>query len=115
MGTVGGKVGCGAALVAGLPVFALLMFMNFYGDCAGDPRCHEGEGLRFLIVLGSVSAVAAAAGFGVRFVVNKLGVLKSDREECPLWLWWFGWPALSNSDSIYLPTPGRPDAPDGRG
>lgn len=71
MGTVGGKVGCGAALVAGLPAFGLLMFTNFYGDCAGDPRCHEGEDLRFLLILAAVAVVAAVAGFGVRFVVNR--------------------------------------------
>ena len=72
MGTIGGKVGCGAALVAGLPVYGLLMFMNFYGDCAGDPRCHDGEGLRFYLILAAVAAVAAAVGLGVRFVVNRL-------------------------------------------
>lgn len=72
MGTVGGKVGCGAALVAGLLAFAPLMFWNFYGDCGPDPdpRCGQGEDLRFLIVLAIVAAVAAAVGFGVRFVVN---------------------------------------------
>lgn len=72
MGTVGGKVGCGAALVAGLPVFGLLMFMNFYGDCAGGPGCGAGDGLRFSLILAAVAAVAAVVGFGVRFVVNRL-------------------------------------------
>jgi hypothetical protein len=74
MGTVGGKVGCGAALVVGLPLFGLLMFLNFYPTCgpADGPGCGEGDGLRFLIVLGIVAAVAAAVGLGVRFLVNRL-------------------------------------------
>lgn len=72
MGTIGGKAGCAAALVAGLLVFAPLMFLNFYGDCAGEPRCGEGEGLRFLLVVAVVAAVAAATGIAVRTFVNWL-------------------------------------------
>ena len=72
MGTIGGKVGCGAALVAGLLVFGPLMFVNFYGDCAGVPGCHDGEDLRFLMIIGIVAAVAATAGLGVRALVNRL-------------------------------------------
>jgi hypothetical protein len=72
MGTIGGKIGCGAALVAGLLAFAPLMFMSFYGDCAGGPGCHDGEDVRFLLILGAAAAVAAGAGFGVRWLVNRL-------------------------------------------
>lgn len=72
MGTIGGKVGCGSALVAGILAFAPLMFISFYGDCAGEPACHEGESLRFLIVAGIAAAVAAAVGLGVRALVNCL-------------------------------------------
>jgi hypothetical protein len=72
MGTVGGKVGCGAALVAGLLAFGPLLFMSFYGDCGGEASCTEGDGVCFLMVAGIVAAVAAAAGFATRFAVNKL-------------------------------------------
>lgn len=72
MGTIGGKMGCGAALVAGFLVSAPLMFLNFYGDCAGEPACNDGEGLRFLMVACITAAVAAAAGFGVRALVNSV-------------------------------------------
>lgn len=74
MGTIGGKVGCGAALVVGMPLLGLLMFLALYPTCgpADGPRCGEGDGLRFLIVLGIVAAVAAAVGLGVRFLVNRL-------------------------------------------
>lgn len=74
MGTLGGKVGCGAALVVGLPVFALLGFLALYPACGPNdgPRCGEGDGLRLLIVVAIGAAVAAAAGLGVRFVVNRL-------------------------------------------
>jgi hypothetical protein len=72
MGTIGGKVGGGAALVAGMLGFPPLMFWNFYGDGTADPRRVEGEGIAFLIVPGSVAAVAAAVGSGVRFVVDRM-------------------------------------------
>ena len=74
MGTIGGKMGCAAALMAGLPVFGLLMFLNFYPTCGPDagPGCGAGDGLRFLIVAGIAGAVAAAAGLGARFLVNRL-------------------------------------------
>lgn len=70
-GTLGGKLGCLAAAILGLPLWSILWFLSFYGDCGpGDP-CHDGEGLRALLVIAVVAAVASAVGFGVCAIVNR--------------------------------------------
>ncbi|HEX8643544.1 MAG TPA: hypothetical protein VF702_06480 [Allosphingosinicella sp.] len=72
MGTIGGKIGCAAAAAIGVPLFVLLGFLRFYGDCLDEPACHDGEGVAWLAIIGVTAAAAAAIGFGVRSIVNRL-------------------------------------------
>jgi membrane protein DedA with SNARE-associated domain len=70
-GTLGGKLGCFAAALTGLALWAALWFLSFYGTChEGDP-CRRGEGRRALIVIGIVAVVATVVGLFVRSVVNR--------------------------------------------
>lgn len=70
-GTVGGKLGCLFSAVVGIPLFSILFFLSFYGECGeGDP-CHKGEDLRLLLIIGIVAAVSAAVGFTTRSIVNR--------------------------------------------
>ena len=70
--TLGGKLGCLAGFLAGLPVWAVLMFLAFYGDCFHSEQCHRGEGLRFLLVILLTLAVAVPVGLLARKLVNAL-------------------------------------------
>jgi hypothetical protein len=69
--TLGGKLGCLAGTVAGLPVLFVLMFLAFYGDCFDNEQCHRGEGLRFLLVILLTVAVAVPVGLLTRRLVNR--------------------------------------------
>jgi len=72
MGTIGGKIGCAAAAAVGLPLFLLLGFLRFYGDCLDEPACHEGEDVAWLAIVVAVGATAVAVGMAVRYVANRL-------------------------------------------
>jgi hypothetical protein len=77
-GTIGGKLGCLAATLVGLPLWGVLWFLSFYGHCGPSDPCRDGQGARILFVLAVVAAVAAVVGFMVRLMVNKR--LDRDRE-----------------------------------
>ena len=68
--TLGGKLGCLAASVVGLPIFSVLLFLAFYGDCFDSEQCHRGEGLRFLLVIVLTLGVAVPVGLLTRKFVN---------------------------------------------
>ena len=68
--TLGGKLGCLAGALVGLPVLGTLMFLAFYGDCFDSEQCHRGEGLRFLAIIVLTLAVAIPVGLLTRKLVN---------------------------------------------
>lgn len=68
--TIGGKLGCLAATLVGLPVFGAALFLLLYGDCFESYRCHQGEGLRFLVAVLLTVAFAAPVGLLTRKLVN---------------------------------------------
>jgi len=70
-GTIGGKLGCLAATLVGLPVFGFLMFLSFYGNCGQNDPCQDGQGVRFFVVFGVTAAVSAVVGFTIRSMCNK--------------------------------------------
>ncbi len=72
MGTLGGKIGCAAATLAGLPLFAFLWFISFYGSCGEVEACHSGEGARALLIFLATAAIAVAVGLATRMLVNRL-------------------------------------------
>jgi hypothetical protein len=75
-GTIGGKLGCLAATLLGLPLWGVLLFLSFYGHCGPSDPCRDGQGARVLFVFGVAAAVAAVVGFMVRLIVNN----RLDRE-----------------------------------
>jgi len=68
--TLGGKLGCLAGALVGLPVLGALMFISFYGHCFDSAQCHRGEALRFLAVIVLTLAVAIPVGLLTRKLVN---------------------------------------------
>jgi hypothetical protein len=68
--TLGGKLGCLAGALVGLPVLGVLMFLSFYGDCFNSEQCHRGEGLRFVVVILVTRAVAVPVALLTRKLVN---------------------------------------------
>jgi hypothetical protein len=70
-GTLGGKLGCLAAAITGLPLWGVLWFLSFYGHCGPDDPCQRGQGLRALFVVAIVAMVASAVGLGVRRLINR--------------------------------------------
>ena len=40
-GTLGGKMGCGAAALIGGPLFFVLMLVDSLGDCVPNTSCHK--------------------------------------------------------------------------
>lgn len=76
-GTTGGKCGCAASAVIGLPILGGLMFVLFYGDCFDNPQCYRDDGLRWLTIFLITGGVAACVGLLTRRVVNGLN-LKRD-------------------------------------
>jgi hypothetical protein len=73
MGTAGGKIGCAAAVIVGLPFLGLAMFVRFYGDCGEARECHRGEGVSLFVILALTAVVACAAGLFTRLLVNWFG------------------------------------------
>jgi hypothetical protein len=69
--TLGGKLGCLASALVGLPTLGVLMFLAFYGDCFDSEQCHRGEGLRWVFVILLTFAVAAPVGLLTRGLVNR--------------------------------------------
>ena len=70
-GTPGGKWGCAASALVGLPVFGVLIFVLFYGDCFDNPQCYRGDGLRWIAAFLVTAAVAASVGLLTRKLVNE--------------------------------------------
>jgi len=71
MGTIGGKVGFGSGLVAGLLAIGPMMKLVF-GECFFEQGCGESETAGLAIVaLGSV-VVAIAVGLLIREVTNRV-------------------------------------------
>ena len=68
--TLGGKLGCLAAALVGLPIFGAAEFLWFYGDCFDSERCHQGEAYRWIVVILLTVAVAAPVGLLTRKLVN---------------------------------------------
>ena len=68
--TLGGKLGCLASALVGLPILSALMFLAFYGDCFDSEQCHRGEGLRFMAVILLTLMVAVPVGLLTRKLVN---------------------------------------------
>lgn len=68
--TIGGKWGCAAAAIVGLPVFGALMFLGFYGDCFDNAQCDRGQGMRWLVVIVITVVSATSVGFLTRKLVN---------------------------------------------
>jgi len=69
-GTIGGKWGCAASALVGLPVFGFLAFVLFYGDCFDNPQCYRGDGPRWLAAFLVTAIVAAFVGLLIRKLVN---------------------------------------------
>ena len=69
-GTIGGRWGCAASAVVGLPVFGALVFVGFYGDCFDNPQCYRGDGLRWIAAFLVTALVAACVGLLTRKLVN---------------------------------------------
>ncbi len=70
-GTPGGKWGCAASALVGLPVFGVLIFVLFYGDCFDKPQCYRGDGLLWIAAFLVTAAVAASVGLLTRKLVNE--------------------------------------------
>lgn len=70
-GTTGGKLGCLASALVGLPLLAILGFLSFYGHCAQNDPCRDGQGVRALLVCSVVAIVATVVGLTVRSFVNR--------------------------------------------
>jgi hypothetical protein len=68
--TFGGKLGYLAASVVGLPIFSVLLFVAFYGDCFDSEECHRGGGVRFLLVIVLTLGVTITVGLVTRKLVN---------------------------------------------
>lgn len=66
--TRGGKWGCGAATLVGVPLFAFLILLDSLGDCAPDANCHKGA---ITMVILPTLAIAGSVGLLVRFLVNR--------------------------------------------
>ncbi len=73
--TVGGKVGCVAAALVGIPIFIVLLMVAAMGDCISGEPCPSTSML--LIVL-PPAAVAGMVGLAVRWLINRL-VARRDR------------------------------------
>jgi hypothetical protein len=71
--TVGGKLGCLASALIGLPLWGALWFLSFFGTCRQVDPCHRGEGVKALALLGIVAVVAAVVGLTIRYLVNRRG------------------------------------------
>ena len=69
--TPGGKLGCVAGSIVGLPILSVLSFLAFSGHCGPDDPCQRGLGLRELIVISLTLAVAVPVGLVVRKIVNR--------------------------------------------
>ena len=40
--TLGGKVGCGLAALAGVPLISIVAVISSFGDCVPSTECHRG-------------------------------------------------------------------------
>jgi hypothetical protein len=68
--TTGGKCGCAAAALVGVPLIGLFMFGLVAGDCMqGDP-CHAHDGPVLLFGFAVIAAMLLGLGLGVRAATN---------------------------------------------
>jgi hypothetical protein len=65
--TLGGKVGCGAAAIVGVPLIGIVFIISSLGDCVPDLECHRGLDWS---LFGGALAIAAAVGLSVRLITN---------------------------------------------
>ena len=67
-GSPGGKWGCAAAVVVGVPLLFCLTLADALGDCVSDSPCHHGF---WTMVVLPTASVAGVIGLGVRWLVNR--------------------------------------------
>lgn len=65
--TLGGKIGCAAAAIVGVPLIGIVFIISSLGDCVPDSECRRG--LDWPLLAGAL-AIAAAVGFSVRLFTN---------------------------------------------
>lgn len=65
--TLGGKIGCAAAAIVGVPLIGIVSIISSFGDCVPDSECHRG--MDWPLLAGAL-AIAAAVGFSVRLFTN---------------------------------------------
>lgn len=70
-GTIGGKLGCLAATLVGLPILGFLLFLSFYGNCGENDPSQDGQGARLFLVFGATAVVSTIVGFTIRSMWNK--------------------------------------------
>ncbi len=66
--TPGGKWGCAAAALIGVPLFFWLTLINSLGDCAPDAACHGSFWTEAVL---PTALVAGIVGLSVRWLVNR--------------------------------------------
>ena len=66
--TPGGKWGCAAATLIGVPLLFWLTLIGSLGDCVPDASCHDGF---WTTVVLPTALVAGVIGLGVRWLLNR--------------------------------------------
>lgn len=67
--TIGGKVGCAAAALVGIPIFVFLLLAAALGDCVQGEPCHT-QSMLFVFLV--PAAMAAMVGLAVRWLINRV-------------------------------------------
>jgi len=85
---IGGAVGCLTAALIGIVIMFPLFFALAWSGahCDPVPQCQRANELHFGALIAGGFAVAAGAGFGVRYFVNKLASQREDEGTSPTFI-----------------------------